>query len=539
MDILSISITRLSNNGYLINHCTDGAQSIDIQCEFTNLTSELLSLKNKFAHYVWLVEESQSFLVLMNELSVSFIDIALIDLKTETNMVMLTHPDFKLMESSLDSFYYRYKLQHEVSPSIKQLKAFKRVFKLLSAIKNEAELKQQMANRGEYIKAMVKLTQQGAGFPIDEGKLHSLFDNKAKAIDSIQQQVNEQYGDLFIGGYGNKQLSHKQLRQLAKLYNINWQTWHSSDLLRLDTGYIKHLTKQHSELKVFYQSLIATQAINSADLSKLNQDGFIKPSLHLMTQKTGRNTHKPSEGYLLNAGQLIKSLIKPKPNHCLIEVDWCQQEIGIAAALSGDKALMDIYNTPDGDVYMALAKQAEFAPVDATKQTHPDIRQLFKTMQIGLAYGRTIWSLAKDIKASTSLTLSEAYHKAQQIHDWHKQTFHVYWKWVADEVNKARALGYMQSLDGWTYFVDDNVKDTQLLNFPMQANGAALMRLAIRELAKHDDIDFICTQHDAIYVNAPTNDRELVIQRVQNCMAKACVDLFNGKLLLRTELKML
>ena len=462
-------------------------------------------------------------------------DVALIDLKTETNMVMLTHPDFKLIEASLDSFYYRYKLQHEVSPSIKQLKALNRVFKLLSAIKDEAELKSQMVNRGEYIKAMIKLTQQGAGFPIDEDKLHSLFDDKVKAIEFIQQQVNKQYGDLFIGGYGNKKLSHKQLRQLAKLYNINWQVWNDSDLLRLDIGYIKHLSEQYSEMKFFYQSLIAIQAINSANLSKLNQDGFIKPSLHLMTQKTGRNTHKPSEGYLLNAGQVIKSLIKPKPNHCLIEVDWCQQEIGIAAALSGDKALMDIYNTPDGDVYMALAKQAEFAPVDATKQTHPDIRHLFKTMQIGLAYGRTIWSLAKDIKASTSLTLSQAYNKAQQIHDWHKQTFHVYWQWVADEVHKARALGYMQSLDGWIYFVDDNVKDTQLMNFPMQANGAALMRLAVRELAKHDDVDFICTQHDAIYVNESKLNANEAVKVVRDCMDMACFQLFENQLLLRTD----
>lgn len=55
-------------------------------------------------------------------------------------------------------------------------------------------------------------------------------------------------------------------------------------------------------------------------------------------------------------------------------------------------------------------------------------------------------------------------------------------------------------------------------------------------LAKHKDIDLICTQHDAIYVNAKICDKETTIKQIQHCMDKACIDLFNGKITLRTDI---
>ena len=46
-------------------------------------------------------------------------------------------------------------------------------------------------------------------------------------------------------------------------------------------------------------------------------------------------------------------------------VDWSQQEFGIAAALSGDAAMMDAYRS--GDPYLAFGKQAGQIPADGTK----------------------------------------------------------------------------------------------------------------------------------------------------------------------------
>jgi hypothetical protein len=63
--------------------------------------------------------------------------------------------------------------------------------------------------------------------------------------------------------------------------------------------------------------------------------------------------------------------------------DWEQQEFGIAAALSGDGAMIEAYAT--GDPYLTFAKQAGAVPPDVTKQSHP--KERFKVCSLGVQYG--------------------------------------------------------------------------------------------------------------------------------------------------------
>ncbi len=60
----------------------------------------------------------------------------------------------------------------------------------------------------------------------------------------------------------------------------------------------------------------------------------------------------------------------------LAYVDWKSQEVAIAAQLSGDPALLDAVSS--GDPYLAFAKMAGLAPMDATKQSHKAIRDVCK-----------------------------------------------------------------------------------------------------------------------------------------------------------------
>lgn len=530
MDSLSLVVLQSQHNSNLIlSYCCAKQPRVQVVINSeSELLTELTRLKANYGYYIWLAENLSKLLEIGYKTGFSFTGINIIDLSIEANMLVQTHPEF--FGNALPSCITK-------TPTL--------LDKVINAhIQSKSQqakqvLITQMITRANYIKAIIKLTVNGKGFPIDEQILKAIFTNKAQTVSVIQEEANLQYGTIFLKNIENstKLLDHDRLKQLAKNKGYQWKSSISGHYLKMDKGYLKQLANQYPELRFFYDAITTISSIQSLDLLALETDGFIKPSLYLMTQKTGRNSPKPSEGYLLNASHWIRSLIRPKPNHCIIAIDWCQQEIGIAAALSNDKNLIDIYNAPECDVYLALAKMAGFSPKSATKKTHPEIRQLFKTMQIGLGYGKSVWSLTKDIKQlSKSITLSDAYNKAQQIHRWHKTTFTDYWQWTEDTINQARRSGFIQSLDGWTYFVTDSVRDTQLLNFPMQANGAALMRLAIVNLAKYENIDLICTQHDAIYVNAKNCDKERIIKQIQDSMDKACADLFNGKITLRTDL---
>ena len=79
----------------------------------------------------------------------------------------------------------------------------------------------------------------------------------------------------------------------------------------------------------------------------------------------------------------------------LAYIDCSQQEFGIAAALSGDAAMMKAYNS--GDPYLAFAKQAGAVPESATKQSHPSQRAQFKECVLAVQYGMGALSLSQRI----------------------------------------------------------------------------------------------------------------------------------------------
>jgi hypothetical protein len=112
--------------------------------------------------------------------------------------------------------------------------------------------------------------------------------------------------------------------------------------------------------------------------------------LSAFSSRTGRN--QPSNTKFIFGASVWLGLIKPPPGHAVAYVDWSQQEIGIAAALSGDRALQDAYLS--GECYLAFAKQAGAVPHDANKATHGVQRNLFKQCMLAVQYGMEAPSLA-------------------------------------------------------------------------------------------------------------------------------------------------
>ena len=95
-------------------------------------------------------------------------------------------------------------------------------------------------------------------------------------------------------------------------------------------------------------------------------DGRNRCLLSAFRSRTGRNQPSNSK-FIFGPATWLRSLIRPEPGMALAYVDFSSQEMGIAAALSGDPALLEAYRS--GDVYLSFAKQAGLAPPDATKAT--------------------------------------------------------------------------------------------------------------------------------------------------------------------------
>jgi DNA polymerase-1 len=103
----------------------------------------------------------------------------------------------------------------------------------------------------------------------------------------------------------------------------------------------------------------------------------------------------------------------------LAYVDWSAQEFAILAGLSGDEQLIKAYE--NSDPYMAFAKDAKLAPPNATKQSHPEIRNACKRLLLGVPYGMTPQGLAKAVK----IPLADA----REIYARHRATYCRFWLW--------------------------------------------------------------------------------------------------------------
>ena len=75
---------------------------------------------------------------------------------------------------------------------------------------------------------------------------------------------------------------------------------------------------------------------------------------------------------------------------------WSAQEHGISAILSGDKNMLQSYES--GDPYMSFAILAGAAPPGASKSTHPTIRRLYKTASLAISYGQEVHAFASRAK---------------------------------------------------------------------------------------------------------------------------------------------
>ena len=102
----------------------------------------------------------------------------------------------------------------------------------------------------------------------------------------------------------------------------------------------------------------------------IGPDGRNRPSLFPFGTATGRNAQAKS---LYNAHAAMRSFMKFPTDKIGLYLDWRTQEVGIAAARSGDAQLAEDYLA--GDIYHALAKMCGLTNRDRRQTLEGDDRK--------------------------------------------------------------------------------------------------------------------------------------------------------------------
>jgi hypothetical protein len=268
------------------------------------------------------------------------------------------------------------------------------------------------------------------------------------------------------------------------------------------------------------------QTLSQLRLNELTvgADGRNRLLLSAFSSKTGRNQPSNSK-FIFGPSCWLRCLIKPGPGSAVAYIDWSQQELAIAAALSGDKWMQDAYIS--GDFYLTFAKMARAVPPDATKKSHAAEREQFKVVSLGVLYGLSADGLARRLNVPPC--------RGRELLLLHKQTFPTFWDW-SDRVEMAGMLhGRLQTVFGWEVHAGTDGNPRSLRNFPMQANGAEMLRLACC-LATERGIQVCAPVHDALLVEGPVDEIQDVVNATQAAMKEASEVVLNG-FPLRTDAK--
>src|SRR5262249_38773655 len=151
-------------------------------------------------------------------------------------------------------------------------------------------------------------------------------------------------------------------------------------------------------------------------------------------------------------------------------------------------------------------------PQDATKKTHGAIRELYKQCALAMMYGMSAHGLA--LKLGVPVVVARSLIQA------HKETYRRFWAWIEAAINQAYELRHLDTVFGWRVHLGEEVNPRSMQNFPMQANGAEMMRLAAC-LATERGIEVCAPVHDAFLICAPIGRFDADIEAMRSAMTEA------------------
>jgi DNA polymerase I len=354
--------------------------------------------------------------------------------------------------------------------------------------------------RGRYMAAAAAMEHTGT--PIDVPMLELFRRSWTGIQDQLIAEIDTSYG-VFDGR------TFKADRFAAWLVrnDIPWPLLESGHLDLSDDTF-RHQARAYPSISPLRELRSSLSDLRLNDLA-VGRDGRNRTILSVFRSRTGRNQPSNSR-YIFGPSVWLRGLIKPPPNHGLAYVDWSQQEFGIAAALSGDAAMQSAYRS--GDPYLAFAKQAGAVSQNATKKTHGPVRELFKQCVLAVQYGMEAQSLA--------LRIAQPPIVARELLRAHRETYRQFWAWSDAAVDQAMLVGVIHTVYGWPVRVNERSKPRSLRNFPMQANGAEMLRIACC-LAAERGVEVCAPVHDAVLICAPLDRLEVDIGTMRGAMAEA------------------
>jgi len=207
-------------------------------------------------------------------------------------------------------------------------------------------------------------------------------------------------------------------------------------------------------------------------------------------------------------GRRIRRAFVPKPGCIFVSADYSQIDLRVMAHLSGDKTLVEAFNTGE-DIHVRTATEVLGVTPD---KVNAEARRLAKVINFGIIYGMGSQRLAGEL----GIALAEA---SDYIKRYFERLPGVR-AWLDDTVRTARTTGFVTTMYGRRRYLPElNAQpggaraqaERIAINTPIQGTAADLIKLAMIRLDKalrerKLGARMILQVHDELLLEAPQSE---------------------------------
>lgn len=377
------------------------------------------------------------------------------------------------------------------------------------------------------------------GIQLDSEYLSLMSEQLSDAVSDLEQQIY---------GYANQEFNISSPVQLAEVLFEKLKL-PTAGIKKGKTGYstaaseLGKLRETHPIIDFISQYREVTKLKNTyVDTlpKQVDENSRLHTIFALTVAQTGRlSSNDPNLQNIpvkTDLGKKIRTAFVAGKGNVLISADYSQFELRLAAYLSGDKDLIDLFNR-DVDIHLQTAAEVyNRQPEDVSK----NMRREAKVVNFGVMYGLSAHGLVQ----ATGMTY-------EQANNFIKRYFEIRPKLLSyiDSVKtQAREKGYVENIFGRrrptpdvhsSNFAVREAAYRAAVNMPFQGSAADIMKLAmvkIDEKIEGSDCRLLLQIHDSIIVECPAAQADKyekllkdTMENVHKLPVKLTVDTSVGK----------
>jgi DNA polymerase-1 len=221
-------------------------------------------------------------------------------------------------------------------------------------------------------------------------------------------------------------------------------------------------------------------------------------------------------------GKEIRKAFIPDDGCLFLSADYSQIELRLMADLSGDKNMIEAFQSGQ-DIHAATAAKIFGIPLEEVTR---DMRRKAKTANFGIIYGISVFGLSEQLHIPRG--------EAKELIEGYFATYPEVKEYMEKSIEKARQNGYVETIFHRKRFLPDinsrnavvrGYAERNAINAPIQGSAADIIKMAMNRIYrrfKEENLQskMIMQVHDELNFNVVASEldivRKIVVEEMEN-----------------------